>query len=37
MNKKKCPLCGAIQTKKNGTRKGVQLWTNRHFLYLKLL
>ena len=26
MNKKKCPLCGAIQTKKNGTRKGVQLY-----------
>lgn len=24
MNKKKCPLCGAVKTKKNGTRKGVQ-------------
>ena len=26
MNKKKCPLCGAVKTKKNGTRKGVQLY-----------
>ncbi len=26
MNKKKCPLYGAVKTKKNGTRKGVQLY-----------
>ena len=26
MNKKKCPQCGAVKTKKNGTRKGVQLY-----------
>lgn len=26
MNKKKCPLCGAVKTKKNGIRKGVQLY-----------
>lgn len=26
MNKKRCPLCGAVKTKKNCTRKGVQLY-----------
>ena len=26
MNKKKCPLYGAVKTKKNGTHKGVQLY-----------
>ena len=26
MNKKKCPKCGSIKTKKNGQRNGVQLY-----------
>ena len=26
MNKKKCPLCGSLKTKRNGTRNGVQLY-----------
>ena len=27
MNKKKCPKCGSVKTKKNGQRNGVQLYT----------
>lgn len=26
MNKKKCPTCGSVKTKRNGIRKGVQLY-----------
>ena len=26
MNKKKCPKCGFVKTKKNGQRNGVQLY-----------